>query len=103
MREGKCGLWFGSSSLALFTTRECCRRKAAFNRAFEATKLRRLTIPVDLSPCSVVQEGGSNMQDGSETVERRKRGPDVGASDGERAGQTAEEYTAASFLERLMN
>jgi integrase len=51
--------------------------QAVFNRAFEATKLRRLTIPVSLSPVSVVQEGGSNMQDGSVTVERRKRGPDV--------------------------
>jgi hypothetical protein len=33
--------------------------------------------PLAYSPVSVAQEGGSNMQDGSVTVERRKRGPDV--------------------------
>ncbi|HWO33321.1 MAG TPA: TetR/AcrR family transcriptional regulator, partial [Candidatus Acidoferrum sp.] len=78
MREGKCGLWFGSSSLSLFTTRECCRRKAAFNRAFEATKLRRLISSVSISPCfSRAGKRGSNMQDGSVTVQRRKRGPEV--------------------------
>jgi hypothetical protein len=42
------------------------------------------------------------MQDGSVTIERRKRRPDVDASVGERADQTAEEYIAASFLEPLM-
>jgi hypothetical protein len=38
------------------------------------------------------------MQEGSVTVERRK----FGASGGERAGQAAEDYSAASFLELLM-
>ena len=77
MREGKCGPWFGSSSLSLFTTRECCRRKAAFNRAINATKLRRLITPVSISPCFPSSSKGEGMQDGSVTVERRKRGPDV--------------------------
>jgi hypothetical protein len=36
-----------------------CRRKAAFSRAFEATKLCRLITPLAYSPVSVVQEGGS--------------------------------------------
>jgi len=98
MREGKCGLWFGSSSLSLFTTRECCRRKATFNQAFEATKLRKLITPVSILPGSVVQREGKHMQDGSVTVERRKRGM-FGASGGERVDRTAEKYTAASFLE----
>ena len=37
----------------------------------------QIDYPLAYSPVSVVQEGGSNMQDGSVTVERRKRGPDV--------------------------
>ena len=40
------------------------------------------------------------MQDRCVTVERRKRGPDA-LQGGERAGQTAEEYTGGSFLELL--
>jgi hypothetical protein len=76
-REGNCGLWFGSSSLSLFTTRECCRRKAAFNRAFEAIGPGRLITPVNISPCFSRPGKGQAMQDGSVTVERRKRGPDV--------------------------
>jgi hypothetical protein len=50
MREGKYGLWFGSSSLSLYTTRECCRRKQR-SSAFEATKLRRLITSVSIFPC----------------------------------------------------
>src|ERR1700740_3410047 len=37
----------------------------------------QIDYPLAYSPVSVVQEGGSTMQDGSVTVERRKRGPDV--------------------------
>jgi hypothetical protein len=48
MREGKCGLWFGSSSHSLFTTRECCHRKAAFDHAIGANKLRRLSSSVSI-------------------------------------------------------
>jgi hypothetical protein len=35
---------------------DSCRRKAAFNRAFEATKLRRLITSVSIFPVSVVLE-----------------------------------------------
>ena len=52
-------------------------RKAAFNHIFELIHLRRWITPLAYSPVSVGQEGGSNMQDGSVMVERRKRGPDV--------------------------
>ena len=54
-----------------------CRRKAAFNRTFELIHLSDdHSVSISLY-FSAVQEGGSNMQDGSVTVERRKRGPDV--------------------------
>jgi Phage integrase, N-terminal SAM-like domain len=56
---------------------ERCRRKAAFSRAFEATKLRRLITPVSIFPCFTRAGRGKQYADGSATVERRKRGPDV--------------------------
>jgi hypothetical protein len=37
------------------------------------------------------EEGSNDMQDGSVTVEQRKRGPHVCASDGVKLGQTGEE------------
>jgi hypothetical protein len=54
-----------------------CRRKAAFKRTFEAANLRRLITLVSISPCFSRTERGKHMQDGSVTVERRKKGPDV--------------------------
>ncbi len=54
------------------------RRKAAFDHAIGANKLRRLISSVSISPCfSRAGKRGSNMQDGSVTVQRRKRGPEV--------------------------
>src|SRR3984893_3564278 len=44
---------------------------------FRGTKLRRLITPVSISPLFQSCRKGGNMQDGSVTVERRKRGPDV--------------------------
>ena len=61
----------------------------------DLTHYSRWHIP----PVSVVQKGGKHMPDGSVTVERPNKGRTCDASGGERADQTAEEYTAASFLE----
>jgi hypothetical protein len=41
------------------------------------------------------------MQDGSVTVEQRKRGPDVWCFRWRERGTNGEEYTAVSFLEPL--
>jgi hypothetical protein len=37
--------------LRISGNRDYCRRKAAFKRTFEPANLRRLIIPVSISPC----------------------------------------------------
>src|SRR6267154_5089395 len=94
-------IWFGNSSLSLFTTRECCRRKAAFEHAIGANKLRRLlSAPLAYPPVSVAQEKGEaicrmEVWQFNGVNEDRK----CGVSDGVKPEQMAAKYTAASFLE----
>jgi hypothetical protein len=58
MRKGSANFGFGSSSLSLLTTRECCRCKAALKRSFEHEASADRSLPLAYPLVLVVQERG---------------------------------------------